>query len=119
MNFQNALAGLSVNDIQAAIVWYQALIGRPPDIRPMPHVAGWQFPGGGWVEIFEDPARAGNCTVIFAIVSLERQLEELEAMGITVINMTPSEFVGEVAIIYDPDGNQIVFADPRTGVMDD
>ncbi len=119
MNFKNALAGISVKNIDAAIVWYEGLIGRPPDIRPMEHVAAWQFPGGGWIEVFCDEKRAGMSTVIFAVVSLESQLEALEKKGIDVTHLTPSEHIGEVAIVSDPDGNQIVFAGPLTGVMDD
>ena len=119
MNFKNALAGISVNDIEAAIAWYESLIGRPPDIRPMENVAAWQFPEGGWIEIFRDEKRAGQSTVIFAVVSLESQLESLADKGISVTQIVPHEDIGEVAIVNDPDGNQIVFAGPLTGVMDD
>lgn len=118
MNFKNALAGISVNHIESTVVWYRALIGRPPDIRPLPHVAAWQFPGGGWIEAFEDPDRAGKSTVIFAVESLEEQLETLERLQIPVENQEiPS--IGTVAIIHDPDGNMLVFAGPTTGVLDD
>lgn len=119
MNFQNALAGIAVHNIEAAIVWYERLIGRPPDVRPLSHVAAWQFPQGGWIEVFKDEIRAGKSTVIFAVVSLESQLEALAEKGISVSQLTPSETVGEVAIIEDLDGNQIVFAGPLTGILDD
>ena len=119
MNFRNALAGVAVSDIAAAIEWYEALVGRPPDIRPLPHVAGWQFPGGGWVEVFVDKERAGKSTVIFAVLNTEKQLEELAARNIPIIYETPSEEIGEVAMVEDPDGNRIVLAGPLTGVMDD
>lgn len=119
MNFKNALAGISVHEIGAAIAWYESLIGRPPDIRPLGHVAAWQFPEGGWIEVFQDEQRAGMCTVILAVVSMETQLADLAARGIPVNYVTPSPEIGEVGIISDPDGNQIVFAGPLTGVLDD
>jgi catechol 2,3-dioxygenase-like lactoylglutathione lyase family enzyme len=119
MNFKNALSGIAVKDIDAAIIWYEGLIGRPPDIRPLEHVAAWQFPEGGWIEVFRDEERAGMSTVILAVVSLEFQLAELAKKGIPVSYHTPSEDIGEVAIIGDPDGNRIVFAGPLTGVLDD
>jgi hypothetical protein len=119
MNFQNALAGVAVKDIDAAIVWYEELIGRPPDIRPLSHVAAWQFPGGGWVEVFSDEGRAGKSLVIFAVASLNSQITALAEKGITATHITPSDDVGEVVMIEDPDGNQIVFAGPLTGVLDD
>jgi len=118
MNIKNALAGISIKDIEASVAWYRSLIGRPPDIRPLDHVAGWQFPGGGWIEIFEDEKRAGSSTVIFAVESQESQLELLETSGIPVEHMNiPS--IGDVAIIRDLDGNMIVFAGPTTGILDD
>lgn len=119
MNFNNALAGIAVKDIDAAIVWYEGLIGRPPDVRPLERVAAWQFREGGWIEVFTDEKRAGMSTVIFAVVSLESQLADLAEKGIPVMNVTPSADIGEIAIIADPDGNQIVFAGPLTGVLDD
>ncbi len=119
MNFQNALAGIAVNDIDAAMAWYEGLIGRPPDIRPLSHVAAWQFPQGGWIEVFKDETRAGHSLVIFAVVSLDSQLADLAEKGIPVSHLTPSADIGEVAMINDPDGNQIVFAGPLTGILDD
>lgn len=118
MNIKNALAGISVNEIEASVIWYRAIIGRPPDIRPMPGVAGWQFPGGGWVEIFEDLERAGSSTVILAVESLEEQLETIAGLDIEVEDKEIPA-IGTVALIRDPDGNLIVFAGPTTGVLDD
>jgi predicted enzyme related to lactoylglutathione lyase len=118
MNIKNALAGISVKEIEAAVVWYRALVGRPPDVRPMPGVAGWQFPGGGWIQVFEDQERAGASTVIFAVENLEDQLETVASLGIEVENREISA-IGTVALIRDPDGNLIAFAGPSTGVLDD
>lgn len=118
MNIKNSLAGISVKEFEPAVTWYRSLIGRPPDILPMENVAGWQFPGGGWVEIFQDEIRAGSSTVIFAVESIETQLEELAISHIPVEHREiPS--IGTVFIIHDPDGNKIVFAGPTTGVLDD
>ncbi len=119
MNFNNALAGIAVKNIDAAIVWYEQLIGRPPDVRPLEVAVAWQFREGGWIQVFADQKRAGMSTVIFAVASLEDQLIALEEKGIPVMNVTPSADIGEIAIISDPDGNQLVFAGPLTGVMDD
>ena len=118
MNFNNALAGVSVNDFEAAVKWYQTLIGRPPDIVPMETVAAWQFRDGGWLEVFRDEERAGKSTVILAVASLPIQLDELSRLGIPVEIVSPPN-IGEVAMIADPDGNRVVFAGPLTGVLDD
>ncbi len=119
MNIKNALAGIAVHDIESSIAWYEALIGRPPDIRPLGHVAAWQFPGGGWIEVFQDDTRAGKSLVIFAVDSLEVQVLLLQEKRISSEHLIPSPDIGEVVLIDDPDGNQIVFAGPLTGVLDD
>lgn len=118
MNFKNALAAVAVRDIEAAITWYESLLGRPPDTRPVERSAGWQMREGGWVQLFTDAERAGHSMVILAVTSLESQLATLEEKEIPARKVTGSGF-GEVAIISDPDGNQIVFAGPLTGVLDD
>ena len=36
MSIDNAIASLAVKDLSAAVEWYQALLERAPDSRPMP-----------------------------------------------------------------------------------
>ncbi len=118
MNFKNALAAVAVDDIEAAVAWYKSLIGRPPDNRPMDGVASWQFREGGWLEVFEEKERAGKGTMIFAVVSLETQLEDLANRQVAFERIDHAQ-LGEIAVVWDPDGNRLVFAGPLTGVLDD
>ena len=61
MSIVNALAGIAVRDIDAAVQWYKQILG--PASRPMDEVAEWQLPNGGCIQVFEDGNRAGLSSV--------------------------------------------------------
>jgi predicted enzyme related to lactoylglutathione lyase len=78
----------------------------------MPEVAEWQFPEGGWIQVFRDPGRAGSSSVTLAVKNLDDELLALESLGIKAAKKTHTEVV-DTAIVADPDGNQIVFAQAK------
>jgi hypothetical protein len=43
MSIDNMLANVAVKDLQAAVAWYEQLLGRPADSTPMPEVANGSF----------------------------------------------------------------------------
>ena len=110
----NALAGIAVKDLGAAISWYEQLFDRPPDARPMSEVAEWEFEQGGWIQVFEDPDRAGRSSVTLVERSLEDRVADLQAKAIGIQSVGDSESV-RTAIVTDPDGNQLVFAESVDG----
>ena len=61
MTINNALASVAVKDIKAAVQWYEKVFGRPVDSTPMPKLAEWNFPSGGWLQVYVLPERAGSC----------------------------------------------------------
>jgi hypothetical protein len=107
----NALAGIAVKDFTLAVAWYEQLLNRPADSRPMEGLAEWQFAmGGGSIQVFHDKDRAGSSSVTLVVTSCDDQLVELEAKGVPVgLTNTSDKF--KIAIVTDPDGNQIVFAE--------
>ena len=105
----NALAGIAVSDITAATAWCERILGRAPDEQPMAGLAEWQFDNGGWIQVFEDKARAGSCSVTFAENDFDKRLVDLEVKGIKIGPTARSDVV-KTAIVADPDGNQVVFA---------
>jgi predicted enzyme related to lactoylglutathione lyase len=109
MTVKNALAGIAVRDLEPAIGWYTNVLDRSPDARPMEKLAEWQFSSGGWLQVFQDQKRAGSSSVTFAEDDLQSRLEDLRKKGIKVGPTSSSELV-KTAIINDPDGNQVVFA---------
>jgi hypothetical protein len=67
MSIDNAIASVAVKDLAAAVAWYEALLGRAADSTPMPEVAEWKFPRGGWFQVYQLPERAGNGSVTLAV----------------------------------------------------
>jgi len=108
MTIENALASVPVRDVDAAAAWYEQLLGQPAR-RPMGEVAEWKFTGGGGLQAFEAPDRAGGGSVTLAVTDLERHAEAIRASGID------AEVVGndrvKTVMIKDPDGNSIAFAE--------
>jgi hypothetical protein len=54
------LAVVTVSDIEVGRSWYTKLFGREPDNNPMSNLIEWQVTNGAWVQVTEDPERAGN-----------------------------------------------------------
>jgi hypothetical protein len=105
----NVLAGIAVTDMEAAVPWYERLLGRAPDARPMPEVAEWQFAKGGWLQVFVDRARAGHGSVTLVESSLDDRTSDLRAKSIEIRRATDTDSV-RTALVEDPDGNHLVFA---------
>ena len=71
MAIVNALAEIMVNNLDAAVTWYENLLGRLPDRRPMAGLAEWKLPDGAWIQVYEDKDRAGFSSVTFALKGFE------------------------------------------------
>lgn len=109
MSIKNALASLAVRDLDAAVAWYERLLGTPSS-RPMPEVAEWSFERGGWLQIYEDAGRAGAGSCTLAVSDLATEVTRLESMSIDTSHQTSSERVSTL-MFTDPDGNHIAFAE--------
>lgn len=51
MPIQSALASIAVKDLSTSVPWYEKLLGKPADSRPMPEVTEWKFERGGWLQV--------------------------------------------------------------------
>jgi len=110
MSIDNAIASLAVKDVAAAVAWYQALLGRAADSTPMPEVAEWKFPRGGWLQVYQVPERAGNGSVTLAVSNLDEVAAHVKKLGIDTSQRTSGAKV-KTLMIVDPDGNHIAFAE--------
>ena len=113
MTVKNALAGVAVADLDRAVAWYATALGRQPDSRPMPEVAEYSFPTGGWLQLFADKERAGKSSVTLTVDNLDARIKELAAAGIVAGEPTNTDFV-DTATVTDPDGNRLVFAEAKS-----
>ena len=116
MSINNALASVAVRDLQTTVQWYAKLFGRPADSRPMAEVAEWKFERGGWLQVYQNEARAGTGSVTLAVSDLDAQIAELRKSGIEPGATMKSPKVN-VVMIKDPDGNSIAFAQALDSTM--
>jgi catechol 2,3-dioxygenase-like lactoylglutathione lyase family enzyme len=109
MGIQNVLASVAVNDLDAAARWYERVLGAPGS-RPMPEVAEWQFDGGGGLQVYELPERAGKGSFTLAVSSVDEQVDRLDAQSVAHGEPMKGDRVNTL-MIKDPDGNSIAFAE--------
>ena len=109
MSIINAIASVAVRDLNAAIKWYEALLGKAPT-KPMPEVAEWNFERGGWLQVYQLPERAGSGSCTLAVSSIEEEVARLNKLNIDTSHRTSTEKV-KTLMIKDPDGNSIALAE--------
>ncbi len=110
MSIDNAIASVAVKDLQSAVQWYEALFGRAPDSTPMPEVAEWKFPHGGWLQVYQLPERAGSGSFTLAVSDIDEVIANVEKLGIDATQRSSGEKV-KTLMIVDPDENHIAFAE--------
>ena len=110
MSIRNAIASVAVKDLSAAVPWYEKLFGRPADSRPMAELAEWKFERGGWLQLYQNPARAGTASLTLSVSDLDEQVSHLRNWGVDAGQPVVSE-QAKVVMIEDPDGNSIAFVE--------
>lgn len=114
MTIQHVLAGITANEFDTAVRWYEQLLGRSPDARPMDGLAEWNVPGSGTIQVIHQPERAGNSLLTLRADDLRSLVAELNDRGLAVgpVDDTTSDKV-LIATVDDPDGNTITLVQPR------
>jgi catechol 2,3-dioxygenase-like lactoylglutathione lyase family enzyme len=110
MPIRNAIASLAVRDLDVSLAWYERLLGRPADSRPMAELGEWKFERGGWLQVYQGTERAGSGSVTLAVTRLEEQISAIRDADMDPGEPIISEKV-KVVMIKDPDGNSIAFAE--------
>ena len=110
MSFQNALAGVAVRNLGSAERWYETLLGRRADSKPMPEVAEWKFPRGGWLQVYQAPDRAGQGSFTLSVSGMDEIVAQVAALDIDTSQRRSGDKV-RTLMIKDPDGNSIAFAE--------
>jgi catechol 2,3-dioxygenase-like lactoylglutathione lyase family enzyme len=112
MAVTEVFAGIAVRDRDAAIEFYERLLGAPPTMLPNDDEAAWQLARGGWLYVLRDPERAGSAVVTLLVDDLDERLAAAAAHG---IESEPLETKGggvRTTWITDPDGNRIQSGKP-------
>ena len=108
MTITNSLASVAVKDVKAAVQWYAKVIGRAADSMPMPELAEWKFPSGGWLQVYALPERAGSCSCTLSVSNIDEEAVRLEKLGVATGDQMGEKV--KVFMVKDPDGNSIAFA---------
>ena len=69
----------------------------------------WRFEAGGWLQVHENKQLAGRSSVTLVETDVEHRIKQLQKAGIQPKSAMLGDQVS-VAIVSDPDGNQLVFA---------
>jgi predicted enzyme related to lactoylglutathione lyase len=110
MSIDNAIASVAVKDLNAALAWYERLLGRPADSTPMPEVAEWTFARGGWLQVYQLPERAGHGSFTLAVTDLDQVVARVQSLGIDTSQRSSGAMV-KTLMIVDLDGNHIAMAE--------
>jgi predicted enzyme related to lactoylglutathione lyase len=96
-----------VEDMESATAWYQQLLGRPADTRPMPSLADWHLTASGWLQVFQDAGRSGSALLNLEVPDLDETLARLAERGLTAGPVRTGDGRTRFATLKDPDGNQV------------
>ena len=113
MAITHLLAVVPVTDVLRAADWYALLLGRPADARPMPSLADFHLGADRWVQVFEDPERAGSTLLNLGVDDIAAELGRLRAAG-----LEPGEVVAAASplcSLHDPDGNRVTLIEGPVG----
>lgn len=105
------LAAMPSSDMAKSEAFYEALIGRSVDERPMPVLAQWRW-DGGVLQVVEDAERAGGGLVTVIVPDMTEAITGLRRRGLTV-EADEGTVVAQVATLTDPDGNQVTLVEVR------
>lgn len=114
MSMSKVLAVSPVSDFDAAVDWYERLLGRPPDARPMGGLADWHLTDSAWIQLFQNVERAGGTLLNLAVDDLDEQLAELATRGITGGEISSTDKGARLSTVTDPDGNRITLIENPT-----
>ncbi len=102
-------AGVATADLEAAIVWYEALLGKPADIIVNDDEVMWQIREGAWLYLLEDPVHAGHALVTVSVPDLDRAVAEIADRGLDGPTIDAIGTAARKASYFDPEGNMVSF----------
>ena len=115
MTITNALASLAVRDLTKSAEWYEKLLG--PGSRPMPEVVEWQLDGGGGLQVYSAPDRAGRGSCTLVVSDIDELAQLLLSTGLAPDAEPVRNDRVDTVMIKDPDGNSIAFAAPKVDTL--
>jgi predicted enzyme related to lactoylglutathione lyase len=100
-------AGVATADLETATPWYEALLGRPPDIVVNDDEVMWKACEGGWLYLVRDPGRAGQALVAMAVSDLDDAMAGIAGRGLSRPEVETIDGAARKAPFIDPEGNTV------------
>jgi hypothetical protein len=111
MAFTRVLAQAKVSDLEPAVDWYATLFGRQPDARPMPGLVEWHFGTSHGVQVWAEPDRAGNSSMVLDESHFDGLISRPDQSGFE--HDQPEDVTASTILsLVDPDGNRIIVSGP-------
>ncbi len=101
------LAQSTVTDLNIAEGWYTRLFATGPNARPMPGLLEWHLGDSFGVQVWSEPDRAGQSTMVLEDTDLDTTATRLSEQGISHDGPRPGGGA-RILQLQDPDGNRIV-----------
>ena len=117
MTVRNASAGVAATDLRVSKDWYQKLFGREPDTNSTGELFQWALPTGEWIRLFTSKSLAGSSSVTLVENDFGKRLADLRTARYDIKKLVDSDSI-KVAIIEDPDGNEVAFVQRKVIVRD-
>ena len=105
--FTRVLAQATVSDLERAREFYDQLFDRTPDANPMPGLFEYHLGEGFGVQVWLEPARAGQSSLVLTETDLDAVALRLREAGISDADAGPISS-GRALMLTDPDGNRVV-----------
>ncbi len=102
------LAQSTVTDLERAEDWYSRLLGRGPDVRPMPGLLEWHLGDAYGLQVWSETDRAGWSSVVLEETDLDEAAAHATEVGIAHDGPLPGGGA-RILPLVDPDGNRVVF----------
>jgi predicted enzyme related to lactoylglutathione lyase len=111
MTIDKSYVSLLVADMAAGEVWYTKLLGRGPDVRPMPTLLHWELSDRGGLMLSSSEEIAGRGVFFLYVDDLAAERRRLGDAGIVLGDDIEGDY-STLAQVRDPDGNLITLASP-------
>lgn len=106
---KSLISVFQVSDIDQSLNWYKKWLGEP-DVIPMEGMAEYQITPNAWLQLScDESSDKKTSTIVIGVEDIHSTHQSLQNNGIEVSDVVDYEVV-LVVDTFDPDGNQITFA---------
>lgn len=110
---QKIFAQLYCTNTEISAAWFAKLFGRSADAAPMEGLLEWHHGSDGGLQVFKNDANAGHGCLTLIVTDIEQEIERLRNSGMDAGEILTGD-QAIVSTVVDPDGNQVILAQPRS-----